>query len=60
MGEVLQALWQSTGLSVLTFPQMLALSRPGPILPGHHKYEPLLLVPIAFGVWLATFRRAYG
>ena len=57
MGEVLQALWQSTGLSVLTFPQVVMLSVALVLfyLGIYKKYEPLLLVPIAFGVWLANF-----
>jgi len=57
MGEVLQALWQSAGLSVLTFPQVVMLSVALVLfyLGIYKKYEPLLLVPIAFGVWLANF-----
>lgn len=55
--ELLSRLWLSTGLSILTWRELvmyaivivllyLAISR---------RYEPLLLVPIAFGIFLANF-----
>jgi len=55
--ELLQELWSSTGFSVLTYKEVIMLLVAVVLLylGIYRKYEPLLLVPIAFGVWLANF-----
>ena len=57
MTDVLQSLWHSTGLSVLELRQVIMLAAACILfyLAVVRKYEPLLLVPIAFGIWLANF-----
>ncbi|NLJ74281.1 MAG: sodium ion-translocating decarboxylase subunit beta [Firmicutes bacterium] len=57
MLELLQELWSSTGFSVLTYKEVIMLLVAVVLLylGIYRKYEPLLLVPIAFGVWLANF-----
>jgi len=54
------ALWESTGLSAITWQQavMLGIAFVLMYLGIRRKYEPLLLVPIAFGVFLANFPMA--
>jgi len=50
-------LWGSTGLSVLTWKEviMLGVSLVVLYLGIVKKYEPLLLIPIGFGIWLGNF-----
>lgn len=54
---MLASLWESTGLYFLTWREalMLCISFVLMYLGIRKKYEPLLLVPIAFGVFLANF-----
>lgn len=54
------SLWESTGLYMLTWREtlMLCISFVLLYLGIRKKYEPLLLVPIAFGIFLANFPKA--
>ncbi len=54
--ESIMIFWRDTGWANLTFPQLLMLIIAGVLfyLAIAKKYEPLLLVPIAFGVLLAN------
>ncbi len=54
---MLDALWGSTGLSLLTWREliMFAIAFVLLYLGIFKKYEPLLLIPIAFGMFLANF-----
>ncbi len=66
LGEVLQNLWESTGLYTLTQDGqwkcliMLVLACFLIYLAIVKKYEPLLLLPIAFGMLLINIPGAYG
>ena len=57
---MLQALWESTGLYVISWREalMIVVAFILMYLGIRRKYEPLLLVPIAFGVFLANFPKS--
>ena len=54
--EILKGFWESSGLAVLTWQEgvMILISFVLLYLAIHKKFEPLLLVPIAFGMLLAN------
>jgi len=54
---MLAELWESTGLSLITWREivMFAIAFYLLYLAIYKKYEPLLLVPISFGIFLANF-----
>lgn len=54
--EMLQSLFQNTGFSAFTFPNalMIAMALVLIYLAVAKKFEPLLLLPIAFGVMLSN------
>lgn len=54
--EILKGFWESSGLAILTWQEgvMILISFVLLYLAIHKKFEPLLLVPIAFGMLLAN------
>lgn len=52
-----EVLWETTGFSLLTWRELIMFAIVGVLLylGIYRKYEPLLLVPIAFGMFLANF-----
>ena len=57
---ILKGFWESSGLAVLTWREgvMILISFVLLYLAIAKKFEPLLLLPIAFGILLANLRRA--